>query len=362
MMTTIQNIWPYIAVVLIGLSKSLRNDVLDKVIVVTSMFGVVGDFLKKNLLEKLMPKPPGVIINQARLQDVFGKMFTTINQLFDFASNSLRNHALSIADTIEPDPRLRPWRMFGYFFQLFFLIMFVFGDMIQIVNNLALLFPQDISEVPNWAQNLTLSLLMSSVGIAIAASFILAEFAEITRFGKWNELKGSFRRWIYSLVWFCLVTILVIDAILAISRIRSIPEVVQILLPETIARIIVWASIASSLVIIPMIIITAMFLQGFVGFAIIYIIIVWIISFCVDLLHFIFVGLVWISTFGIAYLIEFILRVLLWGLVALLYITGYIFMGLGISIQQFLKLIQAILNLIYFPMDSIITWICRTIK
>jgi hypothetical protein len=164
--------------------------------------------------------------------DYTKKLGYRIHAFFNSLQDNIQLIITSVSTHIEPDEQLRSWRMFGYLFQLFFLALFAYADIIQVVNNLSLTLPQDVPNVPSWLTNLTFSLLLSSVGVPIAAGFILAEFAEITRFGKWNELKGNFRKIVYGLVWFSLISVLVIDAILAISRITSIPGVAQALSPE----------------------------------------------------------------------------------------------------------------------------------
>lgn len=358
-MSAISSIWLWIAALLPGLSKDLRNNVIEKVILVGNLVEKLGVFLKDDIFDRLFPKARAPIITQQALQNAFGNVFANIDSWFNVAKTTLQDHAKFVAQKIEPDDQLRPWRMFGYFFQLLFLGLFAYADVIQVINNLALIFPQDVPNVPTWLANLTLSLLMSSVGIAIAAGFILAEFGGVTHFGKWNELTGNFRKVVYGLVWFSLISVLLIDGILAISRIKSIPEVAQALSPEMSLQLTIAASIASSLVIIPMIIITAMFLQGFVGFAVIYIILLWLLSLVAELLHLIFVWTVWVFTFGISYLIDFILRAVLFIIVALLLMFGWFFAGSGLTIQKILEVLQAILNVVYFPMDAIIGWIAR---
>jgi len=361
-MSTISSIWLWIAALLPGLSKDLRNDVIAKIILFVNLFEGLGTFLKEGIFERLLPKAREPIITEQALQDAFGKAFTNIDSWFNIAKTTLQDHIKFVTQRIEPDDHLRPWRMFGYLFQLFFLALFAYADVIQVINNLALIFPQDVPNVPTWLANLTLSVLMSSVGVAIAAGFILAEFGGVTHFGKWNELKGNFRKVVYGLVWFSLISVLVIDSILAISRIKSIPEVAQALSPETLFQLTIMGSIASSLVIIPMIIITAMFLQGFVGFTVIYIILLWLLSLMVELGHLIFIGTVWIFTFGISYLIDFALRTILFIIISLLLILGWVLTGSGLTLQKILEVLQAVLNLVYFPMDAIIEWIAGKIK
>ena len=337
----------YYVLAALGLSKSLRHEVVEKVIGVALLFEKMGDFLKQGLLEKLLPQAKGPIISLGVLQSAFENTFKGLNDGFQTAASGLQRHVSSISQKIEDDDTLRPWRMFGYIFQLAFLAAFAYADTIQIINNLALIFPQDVPNVPIWMQNLTVSLLMSSVGVAVAAGFILAEFGEVTHFGKWNELKGGFRLTVQVLVWFSLISVLIIDALLAISRIKAIPDVAQMLLPDTIRQITLMASVASSLVIIPMIIITAMFLQGFVGFAILYMIVIWLLSIVLQAVQLVIIGMVWTFTYGIAYLIGFLFRIIVWVLVALLFMLGWAFAGTGMTLEKILMVAQVILDILY---------------
>lgn len=358
-MNAIPSIWLWIAALFPGLSKDLRNTLIEKVVGVSTLLERLGVFLKDDLLNRLLPNIREPIITQQTLQNSFGKAFASIDLWFDTAKTTFQNHAQLVTESIEPDEKLRPWRMFGYFFQLLFLALFAYADVIQVINNLAQIFPQDVPNVPTWLANLTLSVLMSSVGIAIAAGFILAEFGEVTHFGKWNELKGNFRNVVYGLVWFSLISILIIDAVLAVSRINAVPRVAQSISEDASFALFLSASVASSLVIIPMIIITAMFLQGFVGFAVLYIILLWLLSLIIELMHLIFAGTVWVLTFGISYLIDFLLRAILFIVIALLLILGWAFAGTGLTLEKIFGLTQAILNIVYFPMDTIIGWIAK---
>ncbi len=361
-MNAISSIWLWIAALLPGLSKDLRNNAVEKVILVANLFERLGVFLKDDLLDRLFPKAREPIITQQALQNAFGNVFTNIDSWFNTAKTTLQDHAKFVAQKIEPDDQLRPWRMFGYLFQLLFLALFSYADTIRIINNLALIFPQDVPNIPAWLGNLTLSLLMSSVGVAIAASFIIAEFGGITHFGRWNELQGNLRKVVYGLVWFSLVSVVLIDTVLAISSIKAVPQVAEAISPELSLQLTVVATVAANLVIIPMLIITAMFLQGFVGFAVLYIILLWLISLVVELLHLVFVWTVWVFTFGISYLIDFTLRAVLFIIVALLLMFGWFFAGTGLTLESILKVLQAILNVAYFPMDAIIGWIAGKIR
>lgn len=356
-MNTSSNSWLYLLMLLPGLSKELRNNAIEKIIDMAELLEKLGAFLNEGMLDKLMPRTQGAIISHDLLKNSFGEIFSSISNVFNTTKGTIRAHAEMIATKIEPNENMRPWRMFGFLFQLIFLAVFAYADTVQVVSNLAPLFGQDVANVPSIFHNLTVSLVMSSVGIAIAAGFILAEFGGLTHFGGWNELTGILRKVVLVILWFSLISTLIIDALLALSRIRTIPEVAQVLSVEASNQILLISATASTLVIVPMFLTTLLFLQGFVGFAIIYIVIIYLLALVVELLQLAFIGVIWILTYGVAYVVQFIARILLWILVAIVYIVGWTFAATGITLVKLLELVQAILNIGYLPLDTITNWI-----
>lgn len=347
-----------LAALLPGLSKGLRDNVIEKIIHLVSLVERLGIFLKDDLFDRILPKARKPIISQQALQTAFGNTFKGINDGFNLAKTTLREHGSSISSNIEPENNKRPWRMFGYLFQMIILSLFVYADLVQMINNLAPQFPGSLSAIPAWLGNLPLSLLMSSVGTAIAAGLILADFGEITYFGKWKDIKNDrLRKVVYGLTWFCFIFVLIIDAVLAVSRMAEMPIIVKILPPELITYLTVAAGLSSNLAVLPMIVITLLFFGGFVGLVVVYIILLWIISLVVELVHLLFLAIVWVFTFGISYLIDFVIRVTLFVIVALLLMFSWFFTGTGLTIEKGLEVIQAILNVLYFPMDAIVEWI-----
>ncbi len=357
-MNTLSSFWLLIAALLPGLSKGLRDAVIERTIHVASLVENLGLFLKDDLFDRILPKARKPIISQQALQTAFSSVFKGINDGFNLAKSTLREHGKSIGSKIEPEDDKRPWRMFGYLFQLIILSLFVYADLVQMINNLAPQFPGSLSAIPEWLGNLPLSLLMSSVGTAIAAGLILADFGEITYFGKWKDIKNDrLRKVVYGLTWFCFIFVLIIDAVLAVSRMAEMPNIVKILPPEFITYLTVAAGLSSNLAVLPMIVITLLFFGGFVGLVVLYIILLWAISLVIELIHLLFLAIVWVFTFGISYLVDFVIRVTLFIIVALLLMFGWFFTGTGLTLEKGLELLQAILNVLYFPMDAIVGWI-----
>jgi hypothetical protein len=347
-----------LAALLPGLSKGLRDNVIEKIIHVASLVERLGVFLKDDLFDRILPKARKPIISQQALQNALSNTFKGINDGFNLARTTLQEHGKSIGLKIEPEDSKRPWRMFGYLFQMIILGLFIYADLVQMINNLAPQFPGSLSTIPAWLGNLPLSLLMSSVGTAIAAGLILADFGEITYFGRWKDIKNDrLRNVVYGLTWACFIFVLIIDAILAVSRIAEMPNIVKVLPPEFITYLTVAAGLSSNLAVLPMIVITLLFFGGFVGLVILYIVLMWVISLVVGLIHFIFLAIVWLFTFGISYLVDFLLRVTLFIIVALLFMLGWFFTGSGLTLEKGLEVLQAILNVLYFPMDAIVEWI-----
>lgn len=357
---TIESLLIYIAGVL-GLSKRLRNGAVEKVIDGANLFDRAGNLLKGDFLRALFPRAIAPLINPAILQATFTSAFANISGYFQNVASTLNAHVANIARRIEPDDNLRAWRIFGYLFQLMFLIAFVYADLIQMVNNFAIILPQDVTEI-TWLQNLTISLLMTSVGTAIAASFIIAEFGEITHFGRWHELKQPLKTIAQILVWLALILTLTIDVIVALARVTTIPSIAPLLSQETTTQLLLAAGFAQSFVIVPLLIITFLFLGGIVGIAIVYMIVVWFISLVFQVFHLVFALLIWLLIFGVSYIVELTFRTVLWIVTAFLFVLGWVFAGTGATLVKILEVLQKILDIIYFPLDALVEWITSKIN
>ena len=352
-----ENWWWLVLAILPGLSQQLRDNVFEQVVGLGELIDGFGKILRDDFVGSLIPKSRGPIIEMGQVEERFSGVFATINNLFDTVRENLMHHASRIAQTLEKDDALRPWRMFGFLFQLLFLFLFTYADIIQLSNTYTMFFTTESETVNPLFQNLTISLMVSSVGIAIAASFILADFYGLTKFGNWHDLKGGFRITVLSLVWFSLIFVIAVDAIIAVSRVTAIESIYLQLSEDAKFYLTLIPAIASNLVIIPMIIITLLFFQGFVGFAVLYIIVVWLLTFIVEIIHLVFIGLVAIFAFGIPFVIMVFVRLLTYLVIASLFLLGWAIVMVGVSVEKFTALTQAIINLLYFPMDKMIAWL-----
>lgn len=360
-MNTLYPILLYLLGVL-GLSKNLRSGVITKVIEGAELLGKAGDTLKVDFLEAVFPKATNKLTEPKVLQDAFSGVFLGINKGFESIVSSLRKHATDIIERIEPDEKLKAWRVFGYLFQLVFLCVFAYADLIQLVNNLAVILPQDIENNP-LLNNLTLAVLITSIGSAMAASFIIADFAGITSFGRWNEIQSKLLKGVvHFLTWFAVLLTLLIDVVIAVARITASPDVAVLLPQETSNMLIVAANVAQSLIIVPLLIITFLFLGGIVGIAVLYVVIIWVVALLVQLVHLILIGLLWLLVFGVAYLFEVLIRTVLWLATAILFVLGWIFFGFGETLVKLLEVAQKLLDIAYFPMDAIVDWIASYLK
>lgn len=346
----------------LGLSKNLRDGAVVKIIDGVGLLGKAGEVLKGDFLSQVFPKATAKLIEPQTLQDIFKNSFSAFSTGIDNAAKTLSDHASDIIKKIEPVDELKAWRIFGYLFQLVFLCVFAYADLIQLINNLAVILPQDIENIP-WLNNLTLAVLITSIGSAMAASFIIADFAGITSFGKWNEIQSKFLKGvIHFLTWFALVMTLSIDIVIAIARITASPDVAPLLTQETTSFLIVAANIAQSLIIVPLLIITFLFLGGIVGIAVLYVVAVWAISLLVHLIKLIIVSAIWLLIFGVAYLIELAIRLVLWVVTAFLFVVGWIVFGAGEILVKLLEVGQKLLDIVYFPMDAIVDWLTSYIQ
>ncbi len=358
-MDILQNFWIYILMLLPGLSKTLRNEAMDKIVDVSRLFEEFGRFLDKGRLDTLQPHVNDPIIEHDKLKDSFGGIFTSITKNFDSIIGSLQYHATAITRRIEPDDDMRPWIMFGFLFQLGFLSLFAYADIIQLVNNLAPLLGADANSLPVAFQNLSISLLMSSIGIAIASGFIIAEFGGLTHFGGWNDLKDGLRISVQGIVWFSFLSALVIDGVLALARIRTMPEVAPILSTEFSNSILFASAIASTAVIIPMLMVTFLFFQGFVGFPIIYTLFIHTLVLLIRFIQLLFVAIIGFFTYGLVSLWRLLVKIIIFLVVAIVFIGGGVLLIGGQIIVRLLDLAQTLLDILYFPMDSVVSWIVK---
>lgn len=338
----------------LGFSKSIRNTIVEKLIESVKLLGSAGDLLKGNFLDVVFPKASAPLISPNVLQGSFLSAFNGVDGFFVGVTNTLTTHASDILNRLEPDEKLRSWRVFGYLFQLSFLIMFAYADLIQLVNNLAPYLPQDVTNNP-WFQNLSVSLLITSVGTAIAAGFIFADFAEITNFGRWNDIKKTSMKFVVqTLVWLSFVMTLVIDVALALGRIPTFPDLASMLSPELSSQLVAASLISQSFVIVPLLIVTFLLLGGLVGIAVLYVIVIWLISFVFQIFRLIITGVLWLLIFGISYLVHLLIRAILWIVTVCLFVFGWIFAGTGETLVKLLEVGQKLLDIIYLPMDALI--------
>lgn len=357
----LQSSWIYLVVLLPGLSKKLRHEAMDKLIDITRLFEEFGRFLDKGRMERLEPRIHGPIIEYDNLRETFDGIFSSITNNFNTIIQSLQAHANEITRRIEKDDEKRPWVMFGFLFQLGFLFLFGYADIIQLVNNLAPLLGADANAIPPILQNLSISLLMSSIGVTIASGFIIAEFGGLTHFGGWNNLRGKLRTAVQVIVWFAFLSALLIDGILALARIRTIPEVAPVLPPTFSTYILLASAIASTAVIIPMLLVTFLFFQGFVGVPIIYILLIHVLVLGVRFLQLLFVAIVGFFTYGISSLWGLVVKLIIFLAIAFVFIAGGLLLIGGQIISRLLDLGQTLLDIVYSPMDFLIDQLIRRV-
>ena len=356
-MDTLQSIWPWLLLLLPGLSKAARDNTVEKVIDIASLFEQLGRFLDEDRLDKLLPSGNGEsFIAQSTIKTAVDTAFSNVSSTLTSFETTLKRHAKLILKRLEPKKENRPWIVFGFLFQLIFLLLFSWADTIQIFNNIVVVI-DPTADVPPLFQNLTISLIMSSVGVAIATGFIFAEFSGITHFGGWNKLEGNPRKIALAFLWMSFISIIVIDVIIAVARITTIPAVVPYLSPEIFRLLTIASAIAASVVVIPMLLTTFLFLQGFLGVIVLYVILISLLAMIIGLARLVFSTFMWLITYGLAYIIVFVLKTFLWVLTALLHILGWTLVAAGTAIVKFIELAQSIMDMVYLPVDSIMEWV-----
>ncbi len=225
--------------------------------------------------EMIGPDSKDVHVRQNRAHEVVKEVTTEISSGSRNAAEKLGEHLRLVFAVIaggEDKGVLKMWRIFGAVISMILLLLFIYADVIQGVNNLSMLYLSETVSLPVWVKNIVPSLIMSSVGTALTLSFIMADARGVTHFLPWTgrswkkgeeEKEVSIRRVVF---WIALLTFgftVLILAALASPRIMGtesaqFPEKVGVLVYES-------AAIAQVLIIVPMLVTTALLFWGVVG-------------------------------------------------------------------------------------------------
>lgn len=168
---------------------------------------------------------------------------------------------------------MRTWRLIGAVISVVLLGAFVYADLVQGVNNFSLLYPAEVASLPDWTKNIVVSLVMSSVGTALALGFIMADARGITHFLPWRGIVWGqgreenaeewIRRRVFRTAMGAFVLTLILLMVMALPRAMGVAAVG--FTAEVERGILYAAAVAHVLIIVPMLITTAMLFWGIIG-------------------------------------------------------------------------------------------------
>lgn len=266
--------------------------------------------------------------------------------------DSINIHTESVMSTFG-NVSQRAWKILGYSVQLILLIAFFVADIIQTLNSLAIFYPEEIAKISYILDYLPLpiAIVMASVGTALALGIIISDFAGVTHFGDWGDLKGGYRVFIQILTYVTLFLAVSIAVVINVSKVVSIPDISASLSVNLVEAIKFWAGIAQNIVIFPLYSTTFLFFSGMKGFVVIYLFGVVLVNFIIKILY----GIVWVVTVlvmqGGARGTEIAIKIVLLTLAGFLIIFGSIFVGAGVIVAFLFTLVQKILEFVFFPAD-----------
>lgn len=209
-------------------------------------------------------------------------------------SDRLGNHVKTIIQIVgghhpkDSDRSITSWRVAGGILSFILLVLFLYTDLVQSVNNVGILFPKEIESFPEWSKHLGYSIVMSSAGMIFTLSFIMIDALGITHFLPWEGVRlwnpkktMSLRLIVFIIALLTLIFALFLLTIMALPRALA----VQITLPGTegttpvrnlsfmsgYAQLIsLAAAFAHTLLIFPTLITTALLFWGVMGMIILY--------------------------------------------------------------------------------------------
>lgn len=254
-------------------------------------------------------------------------------------------------------PGQKIWRTFGAVLSLILLTLFIYADTVQGINNVSMLFPNEVASLPDWLKNIALSVVMSSVGTILTLAFIMADARGVTHFFPWSGLslslkeeRISIRRSVFVTAMLTFIFTLSLLVLLALQRMTGVadvqfPQWAEVLVLPLLPPL---AAVAHVLIIVPMLITTALLFWGVAG------IIVWY-GIGVGVLR-----LLGIVIEGVLFLVEKIVDIIEPSSKVFSYfiliLMSTVFVALGLLIGTFLIFVEgithattAIIEMLFYP-------------
>lgn len=294
------------------------------------------------------------------MKEMNGVIVSTVNQ----KKYGLQKHIDGILSVIEKDKELRVWRVVGGLVSAVLLVLFIYADLVQGINNIAEVEPDVFSDVPSWLGNLTLAVLVGSIGTTFTLALIIIDCIGITHFIPWETSLLDFKRqndgtttspedqkvnWgrrnkIRYFAAFLLIFNLALVILTAAARMISAPGVD---LPE---HVMLWlyraSAIAQSLTILPMLLTTLLLFWGVVGIVIVYVGFLWVVFFAIE------------GVLGLLFLLSTLLQLLSPAATLLtrtiLIFFGFSFSLLGLVLGTMLSIAEQVSYIIEVAVQTII--------
>lgn len=147
-------------------------------------------------------------------------------------------------------------RIVGSVVELFFLFLFLYADISINAQNLIILFP---ATIPSFLPNTNMPLLIGSVGTPVVLGVMIGDLTGLTNLTSWADLrKRKKAKTFLSIMLVTLVTNVLLSSYLVVYRLNLLVNIPQ--------SIVLLASLAQSLIILPMLITTALLFNGTQGF------------------------------------------------------------------------------------------------
>lgn len=158
----------------------------------------------------------------------------------------------SIIEQQKPEVSINKQRVVGSLIELFFLLLFIYTDLNQSANTLAVLIP---ISVPPFLTNLAIPLFISTAGTFVLG-LMMGDLLGVTNLTSWADLREK-RQPFLTIIFVTIIINLILSALLAIRRLSVIQNVSPSILAVT--------SLADSLFIIPSLITTSLLFNGIQG-------------------------------------------------------------------------------------------------
>jgi len=197
------------------------------------------------------------------MKDIIVKALDDISNALTSSIDPIYKYVNLVVEKVAPEEK-RVWRLFGSLIQLAGLGLFVYADMVQGANNLSTLFPTII--VPGYLRDITYSLLIASVGVAVALGILLSDILGFTHFTPTENIQGKWKIVYLAIIGLTILLAFTFSTILALSRVTELVKSLDDVTRDTLLRN---ASYAQSLVIIPLLITTLLLYWGAVGLLVI---------------------------------------------------------------------------------------------